>query len=428
MEAGDTLMAVTTLSFDIAALELFLPLICGARLIIASKEATADGNTLMTQMASLGVTIMQATPATWRLLLEAGWQGNPGLKLLCGGEALPRDLANRLVDCGNSLWNMYGPTETTIWSSVLQVISGSGPVPIGPPIANTQFYVVDAAGQAAPVGVAGELYIGGDGVARGYFKRPELTADRFIVNPMLEQSGSRLYKTGDLVRYRTDGTIEYLGRLDNQVKIRGFRIELGEIESVLELYPGMRETVVVAHESSGGDKRLVAYVVASPPPSAGDIRAFLGTKLPDYMVPALIVNLEELPRTANGKVDRRSLPAPDAAKIRRERIVVDPRSPREQQLADIWSDVLHVERVSIDDSLFDLGADSINLFQITARANRAGILLTPQHLLVHRTIAALSQELHLDNGVSQEPSGPVIVPVSREKFRKSRSQKVSAPK
>src|SRR5208283_4112917 len=278
LAANDVLVAVTTLSFDIAGLELFLPLAMGATLVIASREAAADGNLLLARLNSCGATVMQATPVTWKLLIEAGWDGKPALKALCGGEAFPRDLANELVRRAQSVWNMYGPTETTIWSSTIEVKAGEGAVPIGPPIDNTQFYVLDRNNQPVPIGVAGELHIGGDGLARGYFHRPELTAEKFIADPFREESvrggslgggssptesGARMYKTGDLVRYHADGTIEYLGRLDHQVKLRGFRIELGEIEAVLKGHPGVREAVVMAREDVPGYKRLVAYVVAN---------------------------------------------------------------------------------------------------------------------------------------------------------------------
>jgi amino acid adenylation domain-containing protein len=422
IEAGDALLAVTTLSFDIAALELFLPLIAGARVVIAPREAVGDGDQLMALLEACGITVMQATPATWRLLLEAGWKGSPGLKLLCGGEALPRELASRLLGCGSSLWNMYGPTETTIWSAASRVEPDSGAVPIGRPIANTQFFVLDPAGEPTPIGVPGELHIGGDGVARGYFHRRELTADRFVPDAFRKEPGARLYKTGDLVRYCPDGTIEFLGRLDNQVKVRGFRIELGEIEALLIQYPGVREAVVVTQEDASGDKRLVAYVAASPQPASGDLRGFLGQQLPDYMVPAIFVGIEALPRTPNGKVDRRSLPAPDPEKFRGEAPYVAPRSSLERQLADIWAEVLYLDRVGIEDNVFDLGADSIHLFQITARANRAGISLSPQQLLLHRTIAALSGELHSMNGGLREAVASAIVPIPREKYRKRRPE------
>ncbi len=261
MNASDVLVAVTTLSFDIAGLELFLPLITGAKVVIASREVASDGNALMNLIASSGATIMQATPATWRLLLEAGWKGSDTFKILCGGEALPRELANELITRSSSLWNMYGPTETTIWSSMGIITSTDGPVFLGEPIANTQFYILDANLEPLPVGVAGELHIGGDGLARGYFNQADLTAAKFIPDPFSVNDEAKLYKTGDLVRRREDGNIEFLGRIDHQVKVRGYRIELGEIESALLEHPAVENAVVAAREDSPGNKRLAAYVV-----------------------------------------------------------------------------------------------------------------------------------------------------------------------
>ena len=294
--ASDILLAVTTLSFDIAGLELWLPLMLGARVVIARAEVAMDGKRLAAQLAQCKATVMQATPATWRLLLEAGWVGDPNLKILCGGEAWSEELARQLLSRCGSLWNMYGPTETTIWSAAEKVESARLPL-IGPPIANTQFYVLDTHLQPVPVVVPGELHIGGAGLARGYLNRPELTAEKFTPNPFNREPGARLYKTGDLARYRADGKIEFLGRMDHQVKIRGFRIELGDVESALRQHPNLRDLAVVARENAAGDKQLVAYVVArqSPPPTAGELRGFLKEKLPDYMVPSTFVNLEALP-------------------------------------------------------------------------------------------------------------------------------------
>ena len=259
--AADTLVAVTTLSFDIAGLELFLPLITGAKVVIASREVAADGNLLKHLIAGSAATVMQATPSTWRLLLEAGWKGSDSFKILCGGEALARDLANELVTHCGSLWNMYGPTETTIWSSTCQIAKGEGPVFLGRPIGNTQLYVLDAGLQPLPIGVPGELHIGGDGLSRGYFNKAELTAGTFLSDPFSEDPAARLYKTGDLVRRLPDGDIEFLGRLDHQVKVRGFRIELGEIEAALNQHEAVVNSVAIAREDTPGNKRLVAYVV-----------------------------------------------------------------------------------------------------------------------------------------------------------------------
>ncbi len=255
----DALLAVTTLSFDIAALEIFLPLIVGARVELIDREVAADGARLVGRLNDPGITFLQATPATWRLLLEAGWQGQPTLKMLCGGEALPRALADRLLDKGAGLWNVYGPTETTIWSSAWRVEAGETPISIGRPIANTQFYVLDKRLRAVPVGVIGELYIGGLGLARGYRHRAALTAERFIPDPFGTTPGGRLYWTGDLARWRADGTLECLGRVDHQVKIRGFRVELGEIEAALARHPGVREAAVAARPDASGEMSLAAY-------------------------------------------------------------------------------------------------------------------------------------------------------------------------
>lgn len=420
LEAQDTLLAVTTLSFDIAGLELFLPLCAGAKLVIASRETAADGSQLLMQIKASGATVMQATPVTWKLLLEAGWDGNPRLKVLCGGEAFPRDLAKELAKRSGSVWNMYGPTETTIWSATAEVTEGEGPVLIGPPIDNTQFYVLDANCQLVPIGVPGELHIGGDGLARGYFRRPELTAEKFIRNPFTSDAGARLYKTGDLVRRLADGTIEFLGRLDHQVKLRGFRIELGEIETVLSRHPGVREAVVTVREDVAGDKRLVAYITSDQQAlTVVAVREFLTGKLPNYMLPSAVVRLDSMPLTPNGKIDRKALPAPDSGRPAREKEFVAPRTAQEKLLADIWAGVLHLERVGIHDNLFELGADSLHIFQIAARAGKAGMTIAPAQFLKHRTIASLLAQF--ENGKSGAGAGssvmPSIVPVSREKYR-----------
>jgi len=417
LKASDTLLAVTTLSFDIAGLELFLPLAIGAKLEIASREAAADGNLLLTLIVSSGANVMQATPVTWKLLIEAGWEGKPALKVLCGGEAFPRDLANELVRRAQSVWNMYGPTETTIWSSTLEVKAGEGPVPIGPPIDNTQFYVLDAANQLVPIGVAGELHIGGDGLARGYFHRPELTAEKFVADPFQANTNARMYKTGDLVRRMPDGTIEFLGRLDHQVKLRGFRIELGEIETALARYPGVREAVVIVREDIPGDRRLVAYVTSDQQAiTVATVREVLTGKLPNYMLPSAVVRLDAMPLTPNGKIDRKALPAPDTGRAARQKEYVAPRTEQEKTLAAIWAEVLHLERVGIQDNLFELGADSLHIFQIVARAGKVGMKIPPALILKYRTIAAVLAQL--DSGAaSSAKAAPGIVAVSRDRYR-----------
>ena len=306
MTEDDALLAVTTISFDIAVLELYLPLTLGARVVIAGEDDTADGRRLASLLDSAGITLMQATPATWKMLLASEWAGKPDLRVICGGEALSPSLAGSLLERCAAVWNMYGPTETTVWSTLDRVRAGE-PVTIGRPIANTRVYVLDSEGRRVPIGVAGELWLGGAGVARGYLDQPDLTNERFVDSPF--RSGERLYQTGDLVRCREDGRLEHLGRLDHQVKVRGFRIELGEVESRLQAHPGVREAVVVA-----GEERLIAYVVrGGEEPTAEVLRGWMSETLPEYMVPALFVPLQALPLTPNGKVDRKALPAPDAA-------------------------------------------------------------------------------------------------------------------
>lgn len=389
---SDALLAVTSISFDIAALELYLPLVTCARLVLASREVASDGRQLGEQLNASGATVMQATPATWRMLLATGWQGSPQLKILCGGEALSRDLAEQLLEKGASLWNLYGPTETTIWSTACKVEANKlskSLVPIGCPIANTQVYLLDSFGQPVPIGIPGELHIGGAGLARGYLNRPELTAEKFISDSI----GGRLYKTGDLARYLPDGTIEYIERIDHQVKLRGFRIELGEIEAVLSQHPAVEQAVVIAREDEQGNKRLVAYIVSqtSSKDITHELRNFLENKLPNYMVPSAFVMLEALPLTPNGKVDRRALPASDRLQLKSEDTFVYPITPVEKVLAEIWTQVLGVEKVGIHDNFFELGGDSILSIQIIYKANQAGLQLTPKQLFDSQTIAKLAE-------------------------------------
>ncbi|MFY9559984.1 MAG: amino acid adenylation domain-containing protein [Terriglobales bacterium] len=369
----DTLLAVTTASFDIAALELYLPLTVGARVNLVSRDTATDGQRLRDSLVASGATCMQATPTTWRLLVNAGWEGNPDLKILCGGEALPRELANELVGRASSVWNMYGPTETTVWSAVHQVTSATGPVFVGCPIANTELYVLDSELQPVPIGVPGELYIGGDGLARGYRNRPELTAERFVPHPFSRQADARLYNTGDLARYRADGNLELLGRRDHQVKIRGFRVELGEIEAALGEHPAVQATAVVVREEAPGEQRLVAYAVlqSGSLARAEELRSFLKGKLPDYMLPARFEFLASLPVSPSGKVDRRALPAPGSERLESEASYLAPRTEQEKKLAAIWAEVLQLDRVSIHDNFFDLGGHSLLAVKLVARVENA---------------------------------------------------------
>lgn len=356
----DRLLAVTTPCFDIAALELFLPLIAGARVVIAPRDVTRNPDLLAAAIEENGITSMQATPATWQMLLQHGWKGRTGLKILSGGEPLSRDLANALLDRAGSLWNMYGPTETTVWSTVSEIGRGDQVITIGSPIANTTTYVVDENMQPVPLGVAGELYIGGAGLARGYHNRPELTREKFVPNPFGD-AGSRLYRTGDVARFRADFSIECLGRTDHQVKIRGFRIELGEIEIALRRHSAVSEAVVVGHAAGSAEARLAAYLVLSNGivPGKSELRNHLRKTLPDYMVPSSFTLLEALPLTPNGKIDRKALPAPDCDSSLPVTALEEPANDTEKQLVDLFRRFLAAPNIGVCDKFFDIGGHSL---------------------------------------------------------------------
>jgi aspartate racemase len=367
LKSEDILLAVTSISFDIAALELYLPLLIGAKLVIASTEVAADGQQLLKAIDHNQVTVMQATPATWQMLLQAGWNSSTAnvKKILCGGEALSKELARELLSKSDSVWNLYGPTETTIWSTIYYLEAlpnhpGSS-ITIGRPIANTKIYILDSHLKALPIGVPGELYIGGTGLARGYLNRPKLTREKFIPNPFEKSKDNRLYKTGDLARYRSDGTIEFIGRIDNQVKIRGFRIELGELEMAIAQHPNIEQTVVIAREDNPGDKQLVAYIVPHPEQAltTDELCRFLKQKLPDYMLPRAFVFLDTLPLTPNGKIDRRALPVPDNRRQEPEKTFIAPRDELELKLAHIWEKILDIQPIGMKDNFFNLGGYSL---------------------------------------------------------------------
>ena len=366
--ASDRLLAVTTISFDIAGADIWMPWLVGATAILASYEAAADGAQLQRLITRHDITFLQATPVTWWLLLGAEWRGKSDLQIVCTGEAMPRELAARLVPIVRRLWNLYGPTETTIWSTGYLVEDGHAPILTGRPIGNTQCYVLDDHHQPVPLGSIGELYIAGDGVAHGYLNRAALTAERFVANPFGKHAGARMYRTGDLVRYLPDGNLECLGRTDHQVKILGFRIELGEIETTLKQHPGITQAVVVVREDTPGDKRLVAYVVSSSTsaPDRAELRSWLKQRLPKYMVPANYVVLDKLPISPNGKIDRKALPAPQ----RNEHAGGSPngyiasRNDTEHKLAEIFSRVLGLQQVGINDDFFDLGGHSLTAMRV----------------------------------------------------------------
>ncbi len=406
---SDKLLAVTTISFDIAGLELFLPLISGGCVEVAPTAELRDGFALRQHLERSGATVMQATPATWSMLIEAGWTGDRNLKALCGGEAVTPALAEGLAARSRDAWNVYGPTETTIWSSFDRIGTGQ-PITIGRPIANTQFYVVDRQGEPVPIGVPGELWIGGHGLARGYFRRPELTAEKFVADQFGSELEARLYKTGDLVRRQADGRIEWLGRLDQQVKIRGFRIELGEIESVLAARPSVREAAVTAWEDSPGDRRLVGYLTVTEGETLRDaeLREQLGEKLPQHMIPSAFVVLDRFPLTPNGKVDRKALPRPDVRPSNASEFA-PPVTETQKVLADIWRHGLGLDRVGLHDNFFELGGHSLLAVRVIAEINkRLNIHVSTPQFFQSPTIEQLARSLEPERRV---PLRPRVLPL-----------------
>jgi amino acid adenylation domain-containing protein len=387
--ADDILLATTTLSFDIAVLELFGPIHAGASVVIATETQAQDPLQLMALLESSGTTIYQATPVRYRMMLDAGWKPKPELVLLCGGEKMSRESADQLLARCATLWNVYGPTETTVWSSAEKIYADGQPITIGRPLANTTFFILDSQMRPVPIGAPGELFIGGDGVARGYLHRPGLTAERFVPNPFGE---GRIYKTGDRARYFADGRVEVLGRNDHQVKIRGFRIELGEIEHALQSLTDVLEAAVVIHDD-GDDKRIIAYLVPVPGVllTPAELRGLLLQTLPDYMIPAAFVMIEKLPITPNGKVDRKALPAPDMAAARKSRDIVPPESQTQIRLAALWETLLKVTNVGIHESFFDLGGHSVLAVRLMAQIRSSfGADLALHNIFRTPTIAGLA--------------------------------------
>jgi amino acid adenylation domain-containing protein len=396
----DGVLAVTTMAFDIAGLELWLPLSLGARVVIATREDALDGQRLSILLTEQDITLLQATPATWRLLLEAGWAGKPGLTALCGGEAMPRPLARELLPRVGALWNMYGPTETTIWSTAGRITEADAPINIGRPIANTRAYVLDGAGRLAPVGVVGELVIAGEGVSRGYHDRRDLT-ERAFGAARIAGRKERIYRTGDLARLRADGTLDYLGRRDQQVKVRGYRIELGEIETVLSQAPGVSAAVVALKSFGPGDDRLVGYVTR-PPGAAHDaeaLRVLLRARLPEYMVPAQTVTIDAIPLTPNGKVDRAALPRPSAQdRVRPPARSAVPMTDVQRRLSWIWASLLQTDAIGLTDNFFDLGGHSMLLVKLqSAISTEFGQDLTLVELFQHVTVNAQADRLTAAN-------------------------------
>ena len=425
LTSADTLLAVTTICFDTSTVDMFLPLVVGAKIVLVSSEVAVDGFQLLAKLTDSGATFLQATPASFRLLLAAGWQGSPQLRVVSTGEALTRNLANLLLDKVAELWDLYGPTETTVWSTgskindLRQVSNFAGALElIGKPIANTQAYILDRDLQPVPIGVRGELHIGGDCLAVGYHNLSDLTAAKFIANPFHNDPNSRLYKTGDLARYLPDGNIEYIGRIDNQVKIRGFRIELGEIEGLLAKYPGVKEVAAIVGGDAAEDPRLIAYVVFDLPvapleqvslPTIDRLREFVATKLPHYMVPAAFVFLPALPLTPNGKIDRKALPTHNYVHHREDTFIAA-QDELEQQLTQMWEQVLVIEQIGIRDNFFALGGYSLLAVRLIAEMDRVWHQRLPlATFLTAPTIAEFADVLRQGQGSSTWSS---LVPIS----------------
>ncbi|MDP9901730.1 non-ribosomal peptide synthetase [Variovorax ginsengisoli] len=421
MSADDALVAVSSLSFDMASLELYLPLVCGARIVLGARGVARDGEALgrlLRTSGVIGATVLQSTPAGWRLL-ETDLRANglpPRLKALCGGEALHPDLSQSLQALGIELWNMYGPTEATVWSTGDRVDGAA--LKFGSAVPGTQLHVLDGSLSPTPHGVAGELYLGGVGLARGYLAHPTLSAERFVANPFDGGRGGRLYRTGDMVRWRGDGQLEYLGRTDHQVKVRGFRIELGEIEAQLLAQPEVREAVVVAVEGAAG-ARLVGYVSAEEGRSIDTARLkdALDQALPDYMVPGVLMVLEALPLNPNGKVDRKALPQPELAPVM---AFEPPEGDFEQQLAAIWAEVLGVARVGRNDNFFEIGGHSLLAAQVASRVRVAlDVALPLRWIFEHPVLRALAAHLReaqaSGQGAAQDGGArlPALQPVPR---------------
>jgi amino acid adenylation domain-containing protein len=374
LRADDRLLAVTTLSFDIAVLELFGPLSVGAEVVLARHEQAIDGEALVALLDQHDINVMQATPATWRMLLRTGWTGRKGFRALCGGEALAPDLAMQLQDGCSEVWNLYGPTETTVWSTCWKVDPAEQGISIGTPIANTTVWILDEQRRLCPIGVPGELWIGGSGVALGYRHRPEWSAERFIEDPFADEPGARLYCSGDRGRWRSDGLLEHLGRLDFQVKLRGFRIELGEIELAARRDAAVTDCVAIVYDFSEQDRRLVLYVASA---EADDtllprVRELLAAQLPPYMQPQHLVRLASLPHTPNGKVDRKALPAPLQPQASQSENAMGSllADPRQRYLGRLWCELIGIADVLPRDNFFDVGGHSLLAVELVARVRR----------------------------------------------------------
>jgi len=411
----DTLLAVTTISFDISVLEIFLPLSQGAKTVILPKETSVDGRLLIEALENYKPTVMQATPATWKILFLSGWRGAPNLKALCGGEAMPRDIAQKLAVSVSEVWNMYGPTETTVWSTCCRIINPDAPIYIGEPIDNTFIYILDKELNHVPPGVPGEIYIGGAGVARGYIHEPELTSERFLKDPFRDDE-HRIYKTGDTGRITYNGMFEFFSRIDHQVKLRGYRIELQEIEFNINQYQEVSDSAAALIKDQSGNGRIAAYIVTrgGGAISSSDLRLFLQERIPVYMIPDFFIMMDKLPLTPNNKVDRKALPLPDFKCSRDISNVVLPANNMEERLTAIWKEVLSAEIVGINDNYFDLGGNSFLAVRIVNRINRElNSDLTILAFFKYTTISALAK--YLSSGI--ENDSDILVNINERKNR-----------
>jgi amino acid adenylation domain-containing protein len=417
LSAEDRCLLKTPITFDAAGRELFPTLLTGGRLVIAEADGHRDSRYLAETIRSARISIFHCVPSLLQFLVEEpAFDDSLALRaVMCGGEALPTQVVERFQRRSKArLYNVYGPTETIIDSTcwLCEGASHCSSSPIGRPIPNARIYILNQALHPLPIGVAGQMHIGGVSLARGYLNRPELTAEKFIPDPFSAEPGARMYKTGDLARYLPDGNIEFLGRGDHQVKIRGFRIELGEIEAALGQHPAVRKAVVLAREDAPGEKRLVAYVVAES--TADELRRFLKDKLPDQMVPAVFVLLDTLPLLSNGKIDRRALPAPDRTRPELDKTFMAPRTPTEELLAEIWAQVLDLERVGILDNFFDLGGHSLLATQAVSRMRDAFQVDIPlRRLFEVPTVAGLAESIEAARQAGQNLLVPPILPVPR---------------
>ncbi|GIV46001.1 MAG: hypothetical protein KatS3mg036_0819 [Ignavibacterium sp.] len=399
----DNVLALTTLSFDISGLEIFLPLITGAKITIATRDEAKDGKSLLDKIKKEKVTIVQATPSTWKMMIDSGWNEKLKIKALCGGEPLPQDLAEKLLELVDELWNMYGPTETTIWSSCSRVIKGES-IHLGKPIANTQFYIVDKDLNFCPPGVAGELLIGGAGLSIGYLNRDDLTTEKFITNPFDKEGKSKVYRTGDLVKLNSKMQLEFLGRIDNQVKIRGYRIELEEIENIIKKNDSVKDCAVVVKEVNN-DKKIIAYLVLKSklseenlPSEINSIRDVAIRNLPDYMIPALIIPIEQFPLTPNNKIDKKALAARDISGIISHTSTAKAETEMQKTFVNIWENLLGISGIGIDDNFFELGGHSILAAQMLADFEKAtGKKIPLAEMFTSQTIRQLAKIVESDN-------------------------------